>query len=333
MAIGWNGGIYLEYDSARLIFDPQRKHNSCDRAFITHAHHDHSKGFGFKETQKFSTKETKQIAETYWKRIDSWQQLQLGEGTEVDSVEILCHNAGHVLGSAMFEVRTREGNILYTGDLQFKDSLTLKGAEPVECDVLIIESTFGSSSFKFPERETVAQEMIRWAEKTIRKKKVPVFKADALGNAQEITRAFNMYSDLPVTVHQRVDLINRLYNANGQHLEYVDSNPEETADVISAGECIFIAPKNANLPYSSRFEQALVSGWALWTKSGKTAFPLSDHADFDQLIEFVAACKPKTALTCFGGRFDSDLARQIHRHLGIEARPLNLISTRFMVET
>jgi len=126
--------------------------------------------------------------------------------------------------------------------------------------------------------------------------------------------------------------MNKLYNANGQSLRYVDTNPEDILDVISAGECIFIAPKNANLTHYSKFETALVSGWALWTKRDKIAFPLSDHADFNQLMDFVAACKPKTVLTCFGGKFDDDLARKIHKRLGIEARPLNLISTKFMID-
>ena len=332
LTIEWNGGISIEHHGTGIVFDPQRNHNHSSKVFITHAHRDHSKGFAFRNCQRFSSDETKQIAEAYWKKIDFWQPLQPGSRTKVDDLEVVSHNAGHILGSTMFEAITPEGNIVYTGDLQSKDSLTLRGAEPILCDILIIESTFGSASFKFPEREVVAHEMIEWAKKTIRKKKIPAFKTDSLGNAQEITKAFNMYSELPVTVHPRVALINKLYNVKGQSLEFIDSDPKDALDVISSGECIFIAPKNTDLTHCSRFEQALVSGWALWTRRDRSAFPLSDHADFGQLTEFVIACKPKTVLTCFGGRFNYELAEHIQKQLGIEARPLDLIPSKFIFE-
>jgi putative mRNA 3-end processing factor len=234
-----------------------------------------------------------------------------------------------VLGSVLFEVITPEGTVVYTGDLQFKDSFTLEGAESVPCDVLIIDSTFGSKGFSFPDRETVAHEMVQWAQETIRKGKVPTFKADSLGNAQEVIKAFNLYSSFTVIVHWRVSQINRIYTASGNHLKFLDTTSEEGLEIASQGECIFVTPKNLDLKNHPELEPALVSGFALWTK--KKAFALSDHADFNQLMDFVKACKPKTVLTCFGGRRNHIFAREVKRHLGTEARPLKMISTKFLL--
>ena len=140
-----------------------------------------------------------------------------------------------------------------------------------------------------------------------------------------------MYSNLPVTVHWRIAQISRLYNLYGGRLDFLDSSSEEASEVYSSGECILIVPKMVNLSGRSKFEHALVSGWALWMKD-KKAFPLSDHSDFKQLLDFVRACRPRTVLTCFGGRFNAVFANQVEKKLGVEARPLDLIPTTFIPE-
>jgi hypothetical protein len=90
-----------------------------------------------------------------------------------------------------------------------------------------------------------------------------------------------------------------------------------------------IMPKGAKLLDHPELETALVSGWALWTKD-KKAFALSDHADFTQLMEYVRACNPRAILTCFGNKFNRIFAEQVEKRLKIEARPLNLIPTKFL---
>ena len=331
LSVQWNDGLSVECCGTKLILDPQRKNNSCSRIFVTHAHYDHSRGFNFRDCEKVSTEETKEIVSAYGKKIVDWKPLQIGSSIKIDDLEVVSHNAGHVLGSALYEVITPEGNLVYTGDFQFKDSFTLKSAESVSCDILIVESTFGSESFRFPDRETVTQKMVHWAQETIKSGKIPTFKADSLGNAQEITKAFNLHSKLPVTVHQRVAQMNQIYNANGHLLGFLEADSEEASEVAFSGECVFIAPKNLNLANHPELELALVSGWALWSRKDKIAFALSDHADFNQLMEFVEACKPKTVLTCFGGRFNHTFAKQVEKRLGIQARSLDLIPTKFVL--
>ena len=62
---------------------------------------------------------------------------------------------GHVLGSAQLRV-TRNGVALgYSGDLCLEPTLTAEQAEVVECDVLVLESTFGLPCYVFPPKEEV----------------------------------------------------------------------------------------------------------------------------------------------------------------------------------
>jgi Cft2 family RNA processing exonuclease len=332
LTVGWDDGVSVGYGETGIIFDPQKNNHSHSTIFITHAHFDHSRGMSFADGEKVSTEETKEIVQAYGKVVDRWKPLPMDGRAKIDDLEVVSHNAGHVLGSAIYEVVTPEGNVVYTGDLQFRDSFTLKAAEPISCDVLVIETTFGSPSFRFPERETVARNMVQWAEETIKSGKVPTFKADSLGNAQEITKAFNTLSKLPVMVHWRIAQINEIYNAKGQDLEFLEAKSEEASDVISSGECVFVTPKNVSLADHPELEPALVSGWAVWAAQDRNAFALSDHADFDQLMGFVDCCRPRTVLTCFGGQRDTIFANQVQGRLGIEARPLKLIPTEFAFE-
>lgn len=317
-------GVVVENSHKRVVFDPHRRTHFYSEMFITHAHQDHSRGFSFRNSPlspKFSTKATREIVKTYGRRRtpDRWRPIPIGLKVKIGNWEVVSHDAGHVLGSAQYEVITPEGTVVYTGDLQFRDSFTLKGAEPVHCDTLVIESTFGSEKFRFPERETVAHDMVQWASRVAKYGKIPTFKTDTLGNAQEIIRAFNLFSKLPVIVHHKIARINKIYNANGQNLTFLEANSEEATEVTSSDEWVLITPKGADLRKHPELVPALVSGWALWSRGN--AFPLSDHADFDQLLEFVEACRPKVVLTCFG-RFKEALAKQVEKSLGIKARPL-----------
>lgn len=68
-----------------------------------------------------------------------------------------------------------------------------------------------------------------------------------------------------------------------------------------------------------------VSGWAIDAGYKRRmgvheAFPFSDHADFNDLIEFVKGCEPELVITHHG--FADSLAYEIKARLGIDARPL-----------
>jgi Cft2 family RNA processing exonuclease len=67
---------------------------------------------------------------------------------------------------------------------------------------------------------------------------------------------------------------------------------------------------------------AVVTGWVMdgwWKRSYGVdeGFPLSDHADFPELIEFVRGCAPSRVYTTHG--FAEELAVSIQDKLGIEA--------------
>lgn len=329
LKIKWERGAAIEFRGTKIIFDSQSGSLGHMVSFITHAHVDHSYAFKLRHISKFSSEETMRIVALEGCKVEKWQPLTLNRKVEVDGVEIIPHSAGHVLGSYQFEVNTPDGTVLFTGDINTKETRIIKPAEPVKCDVLIIESTYGSPEFVFPPDEIIAERMVKWANEVLSGNKIPVFQADTLGNAQEIIRIFNENTSIPVISHQKISRVNDVYKDYGYRIEYIDIGSEEASRLISSKNAVIVAPKRLGENFRFKFVSALVSGWSL--KNAREPFPLSDHADFPSLVDFISKCDPKIVLTYHGGRFNDVLAKYVERKMGIRAYPVDLIPTDFSI--
>ena len=92
---------------------------------------------------------------------------------------------------------------------------------------------------------------------------------------------------------------------------------------------VLICPPSANrsrmLEKIPRKRVAMISGWAvdpnaIYRYQVDAAFPLSDHADYTDLLRYVELVQPKRVLTLHG--FAAEFARDL-RERGIEAWALN----------
>jgi len=325
LSVKWAGGILVEYNDVNVIFDPQTNNPNNTSIFITHAHYDHAKGFSFQDQKKYSTNETYSLAKSF-KNIEilNWKAIGKNQKIKIDDLEIRAHNAGHVLGSTQYEVISPEGSLIYTGDINPSGSFTTEAAEIVPCDILVIETTFGSPCI-FPSEKEIALDICKWAEESISLGKVPAFQTDPLGNAQELVCIFNQLTKVPVVTHPRISSINRIYESFGCKLDFVDAKSEEAEELMSSKAYAFIAPKQSNLAQNDDFNVAYVSGWASRFSGERTPFLLSDHADFYRLLEFVKEVKPKKVLTCHGSQGASEIfARNVTKMLGIKAKQLSI---------
>src|SRR5256712_7983095 len=76
---------------------------------------------------------------------------------------------------------------------------------------------------------------------------------------------------------------------------------------------------------SIRLRTAYVSGWCAFfdytRQYGLDAqFPLSDHGDFEDVMAFIEACRPRKVYTAFSSA--KDLAKAVERRFKIKAEPL-----------
>ena len=317
-----SNGIIVDYEGQGIALDPGPNITNHP-VFITHAHSDHASSFKNPSVTKYSTESTFKLLESLrWKNLKNWRPISIEERVRFDDIEVRAHNAGHILGSVQYEVSTPEGNILYTGDIGLGNSYTMEPATPIKCDILVIETTFGAPQFKFPKRDEVALEMIRWAVmEAVPAGYIPALRTDSIGNAQEIISIFNKMTNLPVITSKKTTKVSDVYRNYGFNLKYVDSESSEGKELLESGRCVLIASKGSKIPLEN-VDIALASGWATIMKKRTRAFTLSDHADFRELINFIRMCHPKRVLTFHGGAMTRGFTQYVSKRLGIDARPI-----------
>jgi len=331
--VGWLGGVVINTDDGRFVFDPAATRSMERNAhiFISHAHSDHTLGF-HSNIMKYSTKETRRIYEKLrGTSVRSWGPVEYGRQMRIGDIRILPLNAGHMLGSAQFKISTRDHTYVYSGDINCVDTLTTSAAETPECDTLIIEATYGDPCFIFPRRERTYASIINWALREVKQGRTPTFHVYSSGKSQEIIRLFNVYTKLPVVCAPVVGKANQAYAEGGIHLSSVNAETAEGKKLVRKGGCVYVTTTGSSSPVPSHASEAMATGWAVRFSSGSYAsFPLSSHAGFDQLVRYVDETRAKRVYAFTG--YTEVVSKYLRKKLNIDARPLPLLSQRSILD-
>jgi len=98
-------------------------------------------------------------------------------------IEVELTPAGHIPGATMLLYRG-EKDVLFTGDLQTIPTRLVGGAEPVECDVLVMESTYAGRDH--PDRRETERRFRDKVAETVDRGGKAIVPAFAVGRAQEV---------------------------------------------------------------------------------------------------------------------------------------------------
>lgn len=308
----WDRGIFLT--TPRLALDVPRRQ---PHGFVSHAHADHIAP----HQVAYCTAAT---AELYRHRLGVDRRtisLDYRRPRPYGAVSLTVYPAGHCLGSAMLLIDSEHGRLLYTGDYKLDASLTAEPAELPRADVLIMESTFGRPRYRLPPRATVVEQLVELAQGLIAEGITPVVHAYALGKAQEATR---ILTDAGIGVMQHPDIyaISEVYRRCG--VELGDVLPYATGQVEH--RAVVTLPKFSRrfrLPGLVRTQSIALTGWAAHPSTRHRwkvdhALPLSDHADFEQLLATVEMVGARQIYCTHGpGEFVDQL-----RSRGHDARPV-----------
>ncbi|MFH1328493.1 MAG: MBL fold metallo-hydrolase [Candidatus Bathyarchaeota archaeon] len=284
-----------------------------ENIFTSHAHGDHIAGFSARRSTKYSLLSTKEIFEARFERkVTEHKSMEYEEKVRIGDVEVVAHNAGHMLGSTQFEIKTNEGIIVYTGDINCNDTLTTKAAKPITCDILITEATYGRPDLIFPPREETYLKILKWVIEKMEEGTVPAFNVYSAGKAQELIRLINQFTRIRVVSHPKIIKICEIYGRHGIELDVTSQYPKEQQDK-------FVEIKQRNST-STNNTSARATGWAVKFTERKGVFPLSSHADFYQLLNYVNKSRPQQVFTYCG--YAPTFAYYIKKRLAINASPL-----------
>ncbi len=133
-------------------------------------------------------------------RYEQWHEV-------VPGVRVRWHLAGHILGASFLELAIkengRERTVVFSGDLgRYDEPLHHDPAPRPDCDVLVIESTYGD---RLHDHEPVEDQIGPAFKETIRRRGVVLIPAFAVGRVQLVTlilRELMKDGDLPeVPIH------------------------------------------------------------------------------------------------------------------------------------
>ena len=315
------GGV--ELPELGLWLDPHGPKRAPAMSFVSHAHADHIGNHDYviasEGTMRLMRSRLAGDRVEHSLPFRAPAHLQ-GSG---DPFTLSLFPAGHVLGSAMSFIESEGGSLLYTGDFKLRSGISAESCEPVRADVLIMETTFGRPVYSFPPTCDILDGVTRFCRDALGNDETPVLLGYSLGKSQEVLRGLSD-ANLPVTLHPQVAKMTRVYEALGQTFpDY------EVADRRGSGKGrVWICPPSASREFFSgigRVRTAVLTGWAVdpgccFRYRADAAFPLSDHADFPDLIEFVRRVAPKKVYTLHG--FAADFAQTL-RELGYNAQAMS----------
>jgi len=278
-------GIYCE--RADLYIDPWRPVNS---AVITHGHADHSR-HGHKKY--LSTDLAAPVIQHRLRDINI-ETRPYGESLTINGVKISLHPAGHIIGSAQVRLEYKDEIWVAAGDHKLADDGIATPFEPVRCHHFISESTFGLPVYKWkPQSETFA-EVNDWWRENAANGVCSVLAGYALGKAQRILQEVD-HSIGPVLTHGAVENVNEVIRAQGIDLKPSQRITKETDKELFRTALVISTPSGTGSPWAKKFMPmsiGLCSGWMSLRgprrrRSVDRGFVLSDHADWDELLETI----------------------------------------------
>jgi Cft2 family RNA processing exonuclease len=309
----YDGGLFLTL--AQLGVDVRRRQPRC---FVSHAHSDHIA----RHELAFATMATSRLYRHRLGARHRVREMAYREPVEFGGLCLTAYPAGHCLGSAMLYAEDGERSLLYTGDFKLGASATSEPAELPQADILIMECTFGRPQYRLPAREEVVEKLIELVLGALAEGRTPVIHAYPLGKSQEVTKLLTDRG-VPVLQHPVIYAVSCVYEACGVDL----GDFAEFGGRSLNGHAVVTLPRGSRdfrLPGLGRTVSIAVTGWAAegWARyrlGVDHALPLSDHADYDQLLETVRRVNPSEVFCTHGpAEFADHLC-----DLGFNAYPLH----------
>ena len=307
-------GILCNVNDKLVYLDPKTT-DSSGINFVSHAHSDHlpSKNGG----TILSSIETNEIANLRGFKMENHVE-SIDDFTLIDS--------GHILGSKglLFD------DIFYTGDICTRSRGFLKGAKVPKCKVMITETTFGLPEFSFPSIDVIQKQVNELISELYGKGIPVILMGYQLGKAQTITQFFGHWG--PLYFHDSVKDMNSLHQKFGMSLANgIGHSEAEKKGLLAKKPWVMVAPM---MPSKNKFIQEMKSkygavtiGFSGWAQSSRFSFgrrtdysmPMSDHCDFNELVEMVLQSGAEQVYTIHG--FVEEFAEHL-RKMGISAQPL-----------
>lgn len=281
-------GLYCKYGD--FYIDPVLPVN---RAVISHAHADHAIGGN---NEIFATLATLAFMDLRFGKNVAKVQNQVGFNNpfNINNVKITLIPSGHILGSAQVLMDYNGVKYLYTGDYKLQPDATCEPIEWVNAEVLITESTFADPHIIHPDPVAEIRKLNN-IEINI------LLGAYGLGKSQRLIRLINDYApQKKILVHHRIMPINRIYEKMGFPVGKYQVYSRKL--MKNQEEFVYIVPPFTFGSYikATGVKRLFASGWKGLQANKQDTLFISDHVDWNDILQTVKRVQPKQLWTLHG---------------------------------
>jgi len=282
-------GLFCSYGNFYL--DPQ---SPVLNAVISHAHGDHACSGN---QHVYCTKATSLFMLHRYKKFAAGTFLLKAyqESFILNDVKITFVSAGHIIGSAQVLMEYRGVKYLYTGDYKLQEDPTCEPIEFVQADVLITETTFADPATQHPK----AEEEIKNLQSTAINIMLGAY---ALGKSQRIIRLINDHcKGKRVLVHHSIMPFVKIYEQLGVDLGQYEVYDRKVMKNTPGG-LIYLVPPMVFKSYIKAINviRVFASGWKHLQGNKELQLCISDHVDWNDIIETIHQVQPKEVWTTHG---------------------------------
>jgi putative mRNA 3-end processing factor len=314
-------GLYCQQGG--FFIDPWQP---VDLALITHAHSDHARSGS---SHYIASKISQGILQKRLGEAISLRGVEYGEPVKLGNTWVSFHSAGHVLGSAQVRVECGDEVWVVSGDYKRDGDPTCAPFEVVPCDSFITEATFGLPIYRWQSGADTCRQIYDWWQSD--PERPSLLFCYAFGKAQRILAELGQLSDRPVYLHGAIQVLTEVYRKAGVQMIPTLPASEMPRNHKFNGDLILAPPSAHRSPWMKRFAQpqtAFASGWmavrgARRRRGYECGFVLSDHADWQSLVNTVLQTGAKTVYVTHGQT--DTLSRYLRETHGLNALPLKTL--------
>ncbi|MBC8051705.1 MAG: exonuclease [Sphingobacteriaceae bacterium] len=282
-------GLYCSYGDFYL--DPQQP---VDRAVISHAHGDHATGGSNKN---YCTPATAAIMKLRLKKNAGREFYTFSFNTKfrINEVDITFYPAGHILGSALVLMEYKGVRYLYTGDFKLQEDCTCEPLELVNADVFITETTFADPAVIHPLVEGEIKKLNSSDHNVL-------LGAYSLGKSQRLIHLINKYCpQRKVFLHHSMLPITKIYESFAYHPGSYEPYNRKLMKSPGQGFVYIVPPLTFNSYFRAKnVLRVFASGWKKLQYQNDLELYISDHADWNDILESIEKVNPLEVWTLHG---------------------------------
>ncbi|MDX1471936.1 MAG: ligase-associated DNA damage response exonuclease [Flavobacteriaceae bacterium] len=261
-----------------------------DYAVISHGHADHAR-WGMK--RYLCHQYSKPILQHRIGQDIKVESMGYHETKSINGVEVTFYPAGHLVGSSQIKLEFRGYVVVFSGDYKVQNDALSTPFEPVKCHEFITESTFGLPIYNWLPENELQKKLHDWVALNKSVDRTSVFIGYSLGKSQRLMKLLEGLDE--IFVHRAIHNLNEAIESAGVQLpkttllEYDFKKEDVKNKVVILPPALLGSRMLKKIPNAAT---AICSGWMQvrgnrrW-KAVDAGFPVSDHADWNGLLEAV----------------------------------------------